>query len=505
VAIDHMTDIPLAQREWWPAVRRLVGARAVLVSEEPATELPSGWSVLPAAELGRAGDNGPVDVVLTGLEAAADPPALLAAAHALADGGRLVAVVPNLHDPRLVRALLLGRGDSQLPLGPIRPISADRLDRWAREIGRAPEVDAPQAGSDASDPGRPLDAFLAAVGGDAGAPSGAFLVRSYTSGTHAEPATVPGPFLSVLLRTRGRRPDSLAEVLLCLGAQSHDDFEVLLLAHDVGGEQREVLDRTRADLPASAGDRVRLLDVSGGGRSRPLNVGVEAARGAYVAVLDDDDLVTAHWVEAFATGARRAPGRIVRSIAVEQDVERYVGRPPGFRAAGWPRRRWDADFSLVSHIVDNHSPVHCYALPADVFTDLGLRFDESLPVLEDWDLLVRAAMLVGVVDTGEVTCVYRRWPAAETSFAEHAEATWPDRAWGVVAGWDRRPLLLPPNSASRLRADGIALLRHRPLRRRVAGRLQRSRDRWGPRLMRTRLGPAVRSAYRQVARRAGPT
>ncbi|HVF19852.1 MAG TPA: hypothetical protein VNA14_06385, partial [Mycobacteriales bacterium] len=35
------------------------------------------------------------------------------------------------------------------------------------------------------------------------------------------------PFLSVLTRTQGRRPETLRELLLCLAAQTSDDFELL--------------------------------------------------------------------------------------------------------------------------------------------------------------------------------------------------------------------------------------------------------------------------------------
>ena len=41
------------------------------------------------------------------------------------------------------------------------------------------------------------------------------------------------PFLSVVMRTQGRRPFSLEESLTGLLAQTVDDFEILVMAHNV--------------------------------------------------------------------------------------------------------------------------------------------------------------------------------------------------------------------------------------------------------------------------------
>ena len=40
------------------------------------------------------------------------------------------------------------------------------------------------------------------------------------------------PFLTVLVRTQGKRIEPLRDALLCLAAQSDQDFEVIVLDHD---------------------------------------------------------------------------------------------------------------------------------------------------------------------------------------------------------------------------------------------------------------------------------
>jgi Glycosyl transferase family 2 len=459
------------------------------LAAENARDFPAGWAVVGGEQV--AGTLPVLLVAPTTID-------MVREAHRLAGEHPLVVALPNLARPTLVRALLLGAGDEVLAGHARASLARTSVDRVAREAGRAPRQGRPVEPPPAPT-GRPLDDLLAQVAARVGGHDRPWTICAYDRCDHDELVANFGgtPFLSLLVRTQGHRPAALADVLLCLAAQSCSDFEVLLLAHDVADAERRRLDELVGSLADGFRPRVTVVPVVGGGRSRPLTAGVARARGQYIAVLDDDDLVMGNWVEAFAQAARVAPGSIVRSVTVEQTMQFEVGNP-GFRTVSWPLARWDADFSLLSHLVDNHSPVHSCAYPREVFRELGLGFDESLPVLEDWDLLVRAASLVGVHDTGLVTAIYRRWPATSNSFAHVAEDAWPETAWRVVAAWDRSPLLLPAGSASRLREEGIYLLRHQPIRLRLARRVDRWRDTWSARIMRTPAGPLARKVYRRL-------
>ncbi len=489
------TEPTLPPAPWAEVAARVTGPAAVLGGgPEIDDDLPAGWH---RAGPGNDRADGPV-VLLAPLD-----PDDVTRAHRLAGAHPLVVVLPNLARPALLRALLVGRGDDVVP-GPARAaLTRSTVDRLAAAAGRRPVNDA--AEPQPVPTGRPLDDLLAQLGRQAGGHDRPWLVRSYLPAGPAVDVRAglgsEAPFLSVLVRTQGRRDDALADVLLCLAAQTCDDFEVLLLAHDVDDGTGARLRSLLAQQPAALRARADLVPVSGGGRVRPLTVGVARARGRYLAVLDDDDLVLASWVAAFRDAAAAQPGSVARSVTVEQHVE--VDGRGGYRASSWPHARWDREFSLLSHLVDNHTPVHAYALPREVFSDLGMSFDESLPVLEDWDLLVRAATLLGVRDSGEVTAVYRRWPHSTSSFAEVAETDWPDTAWRVVGAWDESPLLLPAGSARRLREEGIYVLRHPPLRVRAGRRLDRWQDRWSGTLMRTPLWRPARWAYRRLRDRTG--
>ena len=259
------------------------------------------------------------------------------------------------------------------------------------------------------------------------------------------------PFLSVLTRTQGRRPETLRELLLCFAAQTCEDFEVLVLAHDVPVERSALVDAAIAEQPDRLRTRVRRVDVSGGGRSRPLNVGLAESAGRYVVAVDDDDLVLAHWAEEFRRLGEAHPGRVLRAVVAEQDVTETPGITPGHGAVSAPRTPYPDDFDLLSHLVSNLTPNLGVAFPRECFTSLGIRYDEDLRVFEDWDVLIECAVLCGVASTPEVTAVYRRWVDAGSSLLEAGEESWRADERELAARVDARELLLPPGVFSALR------------------------------------------------------
>ena len=293
-------------------------------------------------------------------------------------------------------------------------------------------------------------------------------------------------FLTVVIRTQGPRPVPLTEVLAGLADQTDRDFEVELVRHraDEAGRRRveDVLD----GVPGWLRQRIRVHDLDTGARGAPLNTGWAAARGAYVVVLDDDDLVLPHWVATFRTLSQQAPGRALRAAALLQRVE-PVTENGQVRASPLeePHRHWPVRFEFLEHLLVNHTPCMSIAFPRSVFHDLGERYDEELATTEDWDFLMRAVSWVGVVDSDEATSVYRWWETSESSRHVHDDDAWQDNHLVVQDRLDERVLLLP----RRLRHDAA----HDDLRARPAHRAgpRRARSRGGQRAAAARRGPGL--------------
>jgi 2-polyprenyl-3-methyl-5-hydroxy-6-metoxy-1,4-benzoquinol methylase len=293
------------------------------------------------------------------------------------------------------------------------------------------------------------------------------LVRAYLPGAQRDECitvvreTPPHPFLTVVLRTQGRRPATLRDAFLCLQGQSCADFEVLVLAHRVDVEQQLVVERVIEDLPQSLKTRTRLIVVDHGTRAAPLNVAVQRARGSYVSFLDDDDLVFSHWVETFQTLSKTSMGRVLRSIALRQEIEAQMWSDgtPGYRTVGSLRRIYPSEYDLLAHLSQNFTPFMCLSFPRQLFRELGVRFDESLDICEDWDFEMRAVLLCGVAASPEFTAIYREWKSGHSSYTAHSYNEWRDNEDRVISNLDAQPHIFPPGTIRRIR-DQQAWIRH---------------------------------------------
>lgn len=253
-----------------------------------------------------------------------------------------------------------------------------------------------------------------------------------------------GTFLSVIMRTQGRRDQELREALLTLAAQSSTDFELLLVAHRVTVEQQMQVERLIEDQPADFRSRIRLLLLDNGGRAAPLNHAMRHARGRYMVILDDDDIVLEDWVSAFERNEHVQPGRILRVLAAVHEVSREEVRGlTCVRGTDSPRTPFTRQFSLAEHIATNQSPTHTWAFPVTLNRDFGMVFDESMTTTEDWEFLIRGAAVVGVWDIPAVLAIYHWWTSHESSRTQHDEDEWRQNHTEVQRRLDRKPLLLP--------------------------------------------------------------
>ena len=261
------------------------------------------------------------------------------------------------------------------------------------------------------------------------------------------------PFLTIVTRTQGLRPDTLRDVFLCLSGQSCIDFEHFLIGHKLTAEAEHDVRAIMDENPKWLRERCRLIAVDHGNRTAPLNVGFGAARGRYIAVLDDDDLVFGHWVSSFKVLAEKNSGSVLRCGTVYQRFDQVDTRfaKPSPRAEGELIHLYPSEFDFFAHLQENRTPLMALAFPRAAFSELGIVFDETLSTGEDWDYLMRVARLCGVASSPEITGIYRHWRRRSASRTDHAQQEWQENLDHVRAKQDQLDLLLPAGSAKRLR------------------------------------------------------
>ncbi len=176
----------------------------------------------------------------------------------------------------------------------------------------------------------------------------------------AEPKT----FFSVIIPTCGR-PNELRRCLELLSAQSmqRDLFEIVVSDDRASPEN---------DLRATFPD-VRWLAGPGRGPAANRNCGANAARGSWLAFLDDDCLPDAGWLDAYRTAAAEQPDAHVL------EGRTFADRPKASLCEIAPvnedgGRLWSCNF----------------AIERKLFRELG-GFDERFPyaAMEDMDLARR--------------------------------------------------------------------------------------------------------------------
>ncbi|MEN9657060.1 MAG: hypothetical protein RL571_525 [Pseudomonadota bacterium] len=185
------------------------------------------------------------------------------------------------------------------------------------------------------------------------------------------------PFFSIVLATFNRAV--LFEFALnSLDHQTFKNFEVIVV-NDAGENVEHIL------------DKYPLLNITyvkkgkNGGLSAARNTALRLVKGKYVCYLDDDDLFNSNHLQILYENLIDHSERVVYTNA-DYVLERIEAskRTELSRNNPYVHR----DFSIDDLLIQNYIPVNTFCHPSD-FSLLGDAFDESLPALEDWDLLLK--------------------------------------------------------------------------------------------------------------------
>jgi glycosyltransferase involved in cell wall biosynthesis len=217
----------------------------------------------------------------------------------------------------------------------------------------------------------------------------------------------PLPLVSVVIPTRDR-PELLREALHSVRAQTFTDYEIVVV---VNGPDNPQTPATLAAAHAAGGIALR---VERPGIGPALNAGVRAARGRWIAFLDDDDLWLPNKLEVQLKVADAAAADLVFCDFSMFDATKSVPHPK-LR----PPRPLSAKEGLM--LIDYGRGCTHALVRRDAILAIG-GFDESIGA-PDWDLWIRLSWRYRVT-----------WADAYLSaLRQHGENTSRQISWARVA------------------------------------------------------------------------
>jgi LmbE family N-acetylglucosaminyl deacetylase len=198
------------------------------------------------------------------------------------------------------------------------------------------------------------------------------------------------PLVSVLIRSMDRQ--TLAETLASVVQQSYPNIEVVVV--NAKGSLHSPLNYVPEQM------QLRLIepaDQAGLGRSAAANLAMDHAQGSLALFLDDDDLI--------------APEHLQRLVQTLHDQPGMVGAYSGVQvvgADGQVIREYDTPWSPHRMSGINFLPIHAVLFRMDSVRERHIRFNTTLPVLEDWDFWHQLTQDHDLLHCPGVSAVYRQ-------------------------------------------------------------------------------------------------
>lgn len=211
--------------------------------------------------------------------------------------------------------------------------------------------------------------------------------------SHRKKQTSLQPLVSVIVPTHNR-PDMLKDALQSILDQTFQDFEIIVV-NDAGTDVSDVIagfDSTKI---------LYLQHATNKGLAAARNTGINAAKGKYIAYLDDDDRYYPNHLETLVSHLEKTGNQVAYTEA-HRACQQWQGDAYEIVKRDVPFSR-DCDPDDI--LIDNCTPVLCVMHQRSCLEKAGL-FDESLHRHEDWDLWIRMSRYYAFSHIRKLTCEF---------------------------------------------------------------------------------------------------
>ena len=212
------------------------------------------------------------------------------------------------------------------------------------------------------------------------------------------------PLVSIIVRTKDR-PTLLKRALQSVSAQTYRPLEVILV--NDGGCNLNV-EELKTILRDVSLHYIRLEKSTG--RPHAGNVGIENAEGDYIGFLDDDDIFYENHVETLQVTCAQQ-GAKVAYASVQSAFYNWIDSERSQFTRLSNSHLYNEEFNPSRLLFENYIPFNGLFFSIDVLSEN--KFDESLEINEDWDLLIRLSRNFHFVHVPEVTAEYSLFPKGE--------------------------------------------------------------------------------------------
>ncbi len=212
------------------------------------------------------------------------------------------------------------------------------------------------------------------------------------------------PVVSVITRTVEGRDGLLRQAIASVRNQTYPYIEHLIVQDGGDSACKIVSDYSQEETP---GYEIRFLGCPKKGRSYVGNQGMAEAKGKYIVLLDDDDLLFPDHVEQLFSAVKKYKVAAAYSLAWEVHTkmkDRLSGNYIEFSHATPSVFRQEFCKKTLSH--HNYIPIQSILFNKELFEKYG-GFDESMDCLEDWVLWKKYAMNNDFVFVPKTTSLFR--------------------------------------------------------------------------------------------------
>jgi glycosyltransferase involved in cell wall biosynthesis/radical SAM superfamily enzyme YgiQ (UPF0313 family)/polysaccharide pyruvyl transferase WcaK-like protein len=203
------------------------------------------------------------------------------------------------------------------------------------------------------------------------------------------------PLVSIIIPTFNRT-EMLLDALRSIYAQSYKHFEIIVI-NDGGDNVQDLIHTLNQER-----EILYIQHPENRGLPSARNTGLKAAKGKYIAYLDDDDIYYPDHLEVLITGLESNQCRLGYTDSVHV-YQRWIGDRyvPVGKAV-----RYSQDFDYDKLLISNYIPVNNIMHERELLQETGL-FDETLTAHEDWDLWIRCAEKTKFLHIPQITAEVR--------------------------------------------------------------------------------------------------